>query len=229
MTVGGFSAGQLARMMAVRFIGAILVLGAVFFLPAGTFDYWEAWVYIGLILLPAIFIMGYLIRHDPALIERRTRMKERRARQDLIIKISMVIFLAMILLPGFDRRFGWSDVPAAVVIAADILVALGYFIVFLVYRENTYTSRLVEVEKGQTVISTGPYAVVRHPMYVGALIMFLFTPLALGSVWASIPALFMIPIVIARLLDEEQVLGKGLPGYPEYMQKVRNRLIPGVW
>ena len=229
MTAGGFSAGQLARMIAVRFIGGILVLGAVFFLPAGTFDYWEAWVYMGLILLPAMFIVGYLIRHDPALIERRTRMKEREARQDLIIKISMVFFLAMILLPGLDRRFGWSDVPTAVVIAADLVVALGYFLVFLVYRENTYTSRVVEVEKGQTVISTGPYAIVRHPMYLGAMAMILFTPLALGSYWDILPALFFIPIIVARLLNEEQVLGKGLPGYPEYMQKVRYRIIPGIW
>ena len=229
MTTSPFSKGQLARMIIARFTGAILVLGAVFFLPAGTFDYWEAWVYIAVILVPAVFVVRYLIRHDPALLERRTRMKERQVRQGFIVKLSGVFFLALILLPGFDRRFEWSSVPAAVVIAAEALVLLGYQLVFAVFRENTYTSRLVEVERGQQVISSGPYAVVRHPMYAGALAMFLFTPLALGSYWATIPALAFIPIVVARLLDEEQLLWRDLPGYPEYMQKVKYRLIPGVW
>jgi protein-S-isoprenylcysteine O-methyltransferase Ste14 len=229
MSEGHFSRGDLAKMIVPRLGGAVVVLVAVFFLPAGTFDYWEAWVYIALLMVPAVFLMGYLARNDPALMERRTRMKERELQQRRIISLSFVWFLAMFLLPGFDRRFEWSDVPVWLVIAADLLIALGYLLVALVYRENTYASRVVEVEKGQTVISTGPYAIVRHPMYLGVIGMYFFTPLALGSYWALIPALAIFPILVARIRNEEAVLARDLPGYAEYMQKVRWRLIPGVW
>lgn len=224
-----FTRGELARLIVPRWLGAVVVLAAVFFLPAGTFDYWEAWVYIALLLIPAVFLMGYLARHDPALMQRRTRMKERELQQRRIVALSFVWFLVMFLLPGFDRRFEWSHVPVWLVVAADAVFALGYLLVFLVYRENTYTSRVVEVEQGQTVISTGPYAVVRHPMYLGVIGMYFFTPLALGSYWAMIPALAIFPILVARIRNEEAVLARDLPGYVDYMQKVRWRLIPGVW
>ena len=229
MANGQGPGSRLARMAVLRFFGPILVLGAVFFLPAGTFDYWEAWIYLALILVPAVFIVAYLIRHDPALVERRTRMKEREARQNLIVRVSIVFFIAMFLLPGLDRRFGWSNVPTWLVVAADALVALGYLLVFLVYRENTYASRVVQVEEGQKVITTGPYALVRHPMYLGTAAMFLFTPLALGSYWAFIPAVGIIPILVARIINEEQVLTRQLPGYPDYVKKIHYRMFPGLW
>jgi protein-S-isoprenylcysteine O-methyltransferase Ste14 len=120
-------------------------------------------------------------------------------------------------------------VPTALVIASDLVFVLGYAVVFLVFRENTYTSRVVEVERGQKVISSGPYAIIRHPMYAGATMMYLSSPLALGSYWALIPALFFVPIIVARIRNEEQVLTRDLPGYPAYLQKVKNRLIPGIW
>ena len=224
-----FSTAQLAKMIIIRFVGGFIVLAAMFFLPAGTLDYWEAWVYIAVLFVPIVFVLSYLIRHDPALLERRMRMQEHEAEQKLIVKLSFAWFFVMFLLPGFDRRFEWSNVPVALVIAADVLVVLGYAVVFLVFRENTYTSRVVEVERDQKVISSGPYAIVRHPMYVGVLIMYLLTPLALGSYWGVIPALLMVPMLIARIQNEEQVLGKELPGYLDYVQKVRYRLIPGVW
>ena len=224
-----FSTAQLAKMIIVRFVGGLLVLAAMFFLPAGTLDYWEAWVYIVVLFVPITIVLRYLIRHDPALLERRMRMKEREAEQKLIVKLSFVWFFVMFLLPGFDRRFEWSNVPVALVLAADVLVLLGYFGVFWVFRENTHTSRVVEVEQDQKVISSGPYAIVRHPMYVGVLTMYLLTPLALGSYWGAIPALLMVPMLIARIHNEEKVLGKELPGYLEYTQKVRYRLIPRVW
>jgi protein-S-isoprenylcysteine O-methyltransferase Ste14 len=229
MTENKFSTAQLAKMIIIRFVGGFIVLAAMFFLPAGTLDYWEAWVYIAVLFVPIVFVLSYLIRHDPALLERRMRMQEREAEQKLIVKLSFAWFFVMFLLPGFDRRFEWSNVPVALVIAADVLVVLGYTVVFLVFRENTYTSRVVEVERDQKVISSGPYAIVRHPMYVGVLIMYLLTPLALGSYWGVIPALLMVPMLIARIQNEEQVLGKELPGYLDYVQKVRYRLIPGVW
>jgi protein-S-isoprenylcysteine O-methyltransferase Ste14 len=133
------------------------------------------------------------------------------------------------LLPGFDRRFGWSDVPVALVIAADVLVFAGYALFFLVLRENSYASRVVEVTEGQKVISSGPYALVRHPMYLGAMTMYVFSPLALGSYVALIPAVLIIPILVARIRNEEQVLAQELPGYTEYMQRTRFRVVPGVW
>lgn len=223
------SQGQLQKIVTTRFLGAIVVLAAAFFLPAGTFNYWEAWVYTAVLLVPAIFVLRYLMKHDPALLERRMRMREREAQQKLIVKLSSVFFLLMFLLPGFDRRYEWSRIPTAVVIAADILVFLGYLWVFLVFRENSYASRIVEVDREQKVISSGPYSIVRHPMYLGVIVMYVFTPVALGSYWAILPALLIFVILVARIRNEEAVLTKDLQGYSEYMQKVRYRLLPGVW
>ena len=229
MTENQLSKAQVVKMVVARFSGGFLVLAAVFFLSAGTLNYWEAWIYIVVLLVPVLFVVRYLIRHDPGLLERRMRLKEREARQRLVITLSLVWFLLTFLLPGLDRRFEWSNVPAAVVIAADVVVLLGYAMIFMVFRENSYTSRVVEVAQGQKVISSGPYAIVRHPMYVGVAAMDLFTPLALGSYWALIPALFIVPILVIRIHNEEQVLSNELPGYAGYMQTVRYRLIPGVW
>ena len=156
-------------------------------------------------------------------------MREREAEQKLIIKLSYIPFLLAFLLPGFDKRFGWSNVPVGVVVIGDILVLLGYGIVFLVFRENRYASRIIEVEQGQTVIRSGPYAMVRHPMYLGSLLLYSLSPLALGSYWAMIPAILIIPIIVARIRNEESVLARDLNGYQEYMQKTCYRLIPGIW
>ena len=157
------------------------------------------------------------------------RSKERETEQRLIIGIMTVCFLFTFLLPGFDQRFGWSRVPVLLVIISDAIVLLGYGFVFLVLRENSYASRVIEVEKDQKVISSGPYAIVRHPMYLGVALMFLFTPLALGSYWALFPAVLMIFVLVPRIFNEEKVLERDLDGYREYMQKVGYRLIPGIW
>ena len=156
-------------------------------------------------------------------------MREKETEQKLITKFSYVYFLLAFLLPGFDKRFEWSNVPVAVVIVADILVLLGYGMFFLVLRENRYASRIIEVEQEQKVISSGPYAIVRHPMYLGISLMYILSPLALGSYWAMIPAILIIPVIIARIRNEESVLARDLSGYQEYMQKTRYRLIPGMW
>ena len=223
------SQSELIRMVFVRFLGAILVLSAVFFLPAGTFAYWEAWVYLAILFIPMLFVVIYLLKNDRELLARRMKVREREAEQKLIIKLSYIPFLLAFLLPGFDKRFGWSNVPVGVVVLADILVLLGYGIVFLVFRENRYASRIIEVEQEQTVISSGPYAIVRHPMYLGSLLLYILSPLALGSYWAMIPAILIIPIIVARIRNEESVLVRDLNGYQEYMQKTRYRLIPGIW
>ena len=223
------SQGELIRMVIVRILVAILMLFAIFFLPAGTFAYWEAWVYLAIFFVPMLFFAIYLLKNDPELLARRMRMREKEAEQQLIIKLSYIPFVLAFLLPGFDKRFGWSNVSVGVVVIADILVLLGFGIVFLAFRENRYASRIIEVEQGQTVISSGPYATVRHPMYAGLLPLFTLSPLALGSYWAMIPAILIIPFIVARIRNEESVLARDLNGYQEYMQKTHYRLIPGMW
>jgi len=219
----------LKKAVTSRAVLAFAVMALVFFLPAGTFRYWQAWAYMAILLIPMLFVVAWLSRNDPELLERRMKAKEKERRQRNIQMIGTLFFMAVYLLPGFDRRYGWSSVPVAVVIAADILVLAGYGLVFLVFKENRYASRVVEIEDEQTVITTGPYALVRHPMYVGVLIMYLLTPLALGSYWAVLPALPLILILVARIENEEKVLVEKLAGYREYGQRVRFRLLPGVW
>lgn len=218
-----------AMAIAIRFILVFPVLGLMFFLPAWTLNYWQAWVYIFIVAVPAIFLGIYLYRHDRALLERRMRMKERLRGQKIIVATSGLFFLATFLIPGFDFRFHWSQVPVAVIILADILVLAGYLIVVLAFKANTYASRIIEVEKGQKVITTGPYAIVRHPMYVGVLIFYIFSPLALGSYWAVIPALCIVPFIIARIRGEEKEMLDNLEGYRDYTSRTRYRLLPGVW
>ena len=224
-----YSRKDLNRLVYPKFISALIVLPLIFMLPAGTWHYWEAWVYTFVLLTPMFILMQYLLKNQPALIARRMQFREKENTQKTIIMLAYIPIILAFLLPGFDKRFGWSNVPVWLVILADILMLLGYGITIWVFMENQYASRIVEVEEEQQVISTGPYAIVRHPMYVGALIMYIFSPLALGSYWSMIPALFIIPVLAYRAYDEEKVLIRGLPGYEEYKQKTRYRLIPGIW
>jgi protein-S-isoprenylcysteine O-methyltransferase Ste14 len=217
------------KMVYARLLIVIPVLLTMFFLPAGTFAYWEAWAYLAILFIPMFFVLTYLLKNEPELLERRMRMREKEAKQKLIIKLSFLYFLLAFLLPGFDKRFEWSNVPVVLVIAADILVLLGYGTFFLVLRENRYASRIIEVEQEQKVISSGPYAIVRHPMYLGISIMYIFSPLALGSYWAMIPSLLIIPLLVVRIRNEESVLMRELKGYQEYLQKTKYRLFPGIW
>lgn len=212
-----------------RYALAMLALGLMFFLPAGTLRYWQAWVYLFILFTPMAFVLCYLLRNDPDLLERRLRMQEREATQKRVIEVSLLLFLFAFLLPGFDRRFGWSHVHPAVVIAADIAFLAGYGLFLLVLKENRYAARTIQVEAGQKVIQTGPYAVVRHPMYSATLLMYLSSPLALGSYWAVIPMLAYPVLLAARIRNEERLLLQELEGYREYMAKVRYRLIPKVW
>ncbi len=221
--------GALRRTVLVRFGGGAVVLGAILFLPAGTLRWWEAWLFLATLFIPMAFAAGYLIAHDPALVERRLTLREERSRQKTIVALSGVLWLVAFLVPGFDHRFGWSSVPAWVAVLADGLVLAGYLIFFLTVRENSFAARTIRVEEGQSVISTGPYAVVRHPMYSGIGLMMVFAPLALGSWWSMIPGLAAPAFLVFRILDEEKALAAALPGYTEYTRRVRWRLIPGVW
>jgi protein-S-isoprenylcysteine O-methyltransferase Ste14 len=176
-----------------------------------------------------IFVVFYFLKKDPELLERRMRMKEKEEKQKSIQKFGIIIFFIGFIIPGLDYRYHWSNVPALIVIAANAIVFSGYLLVFFVLRENSYASRIIEVEKGQKAITTGPYAIVRHPMYLGVLLMYLFTPLALGSYWAIIFFLPLVPLIVFRLLNEEEVMLRELPGYEEYCKKTRYHLIPFIW
>lgn len=229
MDAGRENRSALIRTVTTRLTSALVVLSAMFFLPAWTFAYREAWVYLGIILLPMSFVVTWLLKHDPALLARRMNLREQQPEQRLIVKLAVIPFLLAFILPGFDVRLGWSHVPVIVELAADAVVLLSYGFIFLVFRENSYASRVIEVSQGQTVISTGPYSLVRHPMYVGSLVLDVFSPLALGSYWAMLPAVLIVPVFVARIRNEEAVLLKELPGYREYRKKVRYRMFPGIW
>jgi protein-S-isoprenylcysteine O-methyltransferase Ste14 len=213
----------------LRLVIGLLMIGAMLFLPAGTLKYWQAWAWLAAQFIPMGISLVYLLKIDPKLLERRTRTNETRPEQRRIILASIVYFLIIFLLPGFDVRYGWSNVPAWLSLVADVIVLASYILYVLVLRTNTFASRVIEVEQGQQVITSGPYALVRHPMYLAMILMMTATPLALGSYWAMLPSILFILLLAARAKNEEELLQKELKGYNEYMQKTRYRLFPGVW
>lgn len=220
---------SLSKKISIRFTLLLLCIGLLILLPAGTFNYWQVYLYLVVIVIPMTLVLLYFYRNNPKFLERRIRTKEREKQQKIIQLIFSLFFFSGYVISGFDRRFGWSAVPTHTVIVADIFVLLGYSIVFFVFKQNSYASRIVEVEKNQKVISTGLYSYVRHPMYTGIIIMFIPTPIALGSYWGLI-SMATIPVaLILRLLNEEKVLCKELPGYKDYCQKTKYRLIPFLW
>lgn len=212
-----------------KVIPVLLGLGAAIFLPAWTLNYWQGWIYLAVLLLPMAAVFLYMAKTDPELVARRLNMNETNSGQKTIIRLSSPLFLLAYILPGFDVRLGWSKVPAVVSIIAAGMVLVGYYIFFRVIKENRFASRVIEVAQGQKVIDTGPYALVRHPMYTGMLLLYVMTPLALGSYWAMIPAAAIIPLIAARSVKEEELLTKDLPGYEAYLKKVKYRMLPGVW
>jgi protein-S-isoprenylcysteine O-methyltransferase Ste14 len=219
----------LIRKLVVRFTFFFPVMGLLILLPAGTFDYWQFYVYCGLLMVPMLAVLFYFLKNDPKFLERRSKAKEKEKAQALISILSTFIFLAGFIIPGLDKRFAWSDVPLHITIIACVLILLGYLIIFFVFRQNSYASRVIEVDEEQEVISTGLYGIVRHPMYVGVLIMYMPTPVALGSYWGLIP-FALLPLSLAlRILNEEKVLKENLNGYREYCEKTRYRLIPYIW
>ena len=220
---------QLLIKVLIRLVLAIIVLGLIFFIPAGSINFWEAWVYMGILFIPMIFVLIYLLKNDPELLERRMKIKEKEEPQKVFIKLSLLVFFIAFIIPGFDYSFEWSKVLFIVIIIADLFIFIGYLLFFLVLKENTYASRIIEVEKGQKVISTGPYAIIRHPMYIAVLTMYVLSPLALGSYWAVLAVLPLPVLIILRIKSEEKMLIDKLPGYREYTQKVKYRLLPYIW
>ena len=210
----------------------VLVMAAAIFGAAGTLHYWQGWVFLACYFGASIAITLYLARRDPALLARRMRggpWAEKEPTQRAIMSIASAGFIALLVVPGLDHRFGWSHMPAAVAIAGVLLMLLGWLGIFRVFQENSFTSSTIELAADQRVISTGPYAVVRHPMYTAALLMLLGIPISLGSWWGALVVVALVPAMIWRLLNEERFLGRNLPGYVAYQGRVRYRLLPRVW
>jgi protein-S-isoprenylcysteine O-methyltransferase Ste14 len=218
-------------MLRTAIIG-LIVFGALIFVPAGTLAYWRGWAFIAVFAISTNIIGVYLTLNDPVLLERRKKVgpsSETRPVQKIIITLSFAAFIMLLIVSGLDHRFGWSQVPVWVSVLGNALVALGLMIDLRVFRENSYGGSTIEMTKGQTVITSGPYALVRHPMYVGVVIMVLGVPLALGSWWGLVLVLASLVLLVLRILDEERMLRDQLEGYAAYARAVRYRLVPGLW
>ena len=210
----------------------IVVMAAILFVSAGTLDYWQAWAFLALYAATSLVIILYLAQKDPALLDRRMKggpFAEKEPTQKIIMSLTSLGFIGTLAIPALDHRFGWSHMPSAIAIAGDALMLLGWLAIFFVFKENTFTSATIEVAPDQKVITTGPYSIVRHPMYAGGFLMLAAIPIALGSWWGLLVIAAMMPALIWRLRDEERILTRDLPGYAEYQKKVRYRLTPFVW
>ena len=209
-----------------------LVLAALIFVPAGTLHYWQGWAYLVVFVVCSAAYTLYLAKYDPALLKRRTEggiSYEREFTQKVVMVLLYAVSLLLVVLSPLDVRFGWSNLPWYVCALGDGLAVASFYIFYLVSKVNTYAAANIRVEEGQTVIATGMYGLVRHPMYFGALFLFVGTPLALGSWWTLFLLFALVPILVVRILNEEKVLVRDLPGYPDYRAKVRTRLVPFVW
>lgn len=210
----------------------LLVLCLLVFIPAGTLTYWQGWAFIVVFTVSTNIIGVYFALEDPVLLERRIKAgpaAETRPKQKVLISLVYVSMIGLVIVSALDYRFGWSRAPAWISILGNALVALGLMIDFLVLRENSYGASTIQTMQGQKVITTGPYALVRHPMYSGALVLVAGAPLALGSYWGLLFLLLTTPVLILRILDEEEMLESCLEGYVLYKAKVTYRLAPGVW
>jgi len=206
-----------------------IAVSALIFLPAWTLHYWQAWLYLAVFMISISAVFVYLIKNDPELLARRVNNKEETKSQKVIHFFINLAFAVVIVIPSLDHRYGWSAVPWYVVIVGDVFVALGILVIFYVFKENSFTAATIEVAADQKVISSGPYARVRHPMYLGGLIFIVGIPLALGSWWGLLTIVLFAPVMAWRILDEEKFLVKNLPGYAEYEKKVKYRLMPFIW
>lgn len=213
----------------IKFTCGLLMVGLLIFLPAGTFCYTYGWLFVGLLFVPMLLAGLVMFFKTPDFLAKRLDAKEKQGTQKGVVAFSGLMFVAGFVVAGLDFRFGWSNMPVWVVITASVLFLVAYALYAEVMRENAYLSRTVKVEEGQTVVDTGLYGIVRHPMYAVTILLFLMIPLVLGSWYALIAFGFYPAIIMVRLKDEEELLTKELPGYAEYKQKVKYRIIPFVW
>ena len=220
---------ELFRQAIIKFLSGLLLVGLLLFLPAGTWDFWQAWLFLGILFIPMFFAGIFMMKKSPDLLRKRLNVKETEADQKQVILMSGLMFLAAFLVAGFNRRFGWLILPEWVSFAAAAVFLSAYALYAEVLRENAYLSRTVEVQKDQKVINTGLYGIVRHPMYMTTLLLFLSMPLVLGSAISFLILLLYIPIIGKRIRNEEKVLEQGLEGYSAYKEKVRYKVIPFIW
>jgi protein-S-isoprenylcysteine O-methyltransferase Ste14 len=207
-------------------------MATTIFIVAGTLEYWQAWLFLAVFFISAFAMTFYLKKHDPRLLERRSKggpWAEETMTQKIIMSFASAGFVALLIVPALDRRFGWSTTPAFVSLIGDALFVVSYLAIMCVFKENTYAASTIAVEPEQMVISTGPYAHVRHPMYAAGILLLGASPLALGSWWGLIVFVPLMPVLIWRLLDEEAFLRTNLAGYTEYCTRVKFRLVPFVW
>jgi len=216
----------------VRSVLSLVVFMAMLFIPAGTLQFWPGWLYGFIFAASTTAISVYFLKHDPKLVERRMKVgpaAEQRPAQKIIMAITLAGFILLIVLPGLDYRWHWSYMPPWLVLAANVVLVLSFAICFIVLKQNSYAASTIRVEADQPVVSTGLYAIVRHPLYSGALLLMLVTPPALGSYWTLLVVFALIPVLMWRLLDEERFLKQNLPGYADYCRTTRFRLIPLIW
>lgn len=212
-----------------KFFLGLVVVGVLLFLPAGTLDYWQGWLFVGVLFVP-MFVAGVVLMfRKPELLRKRLEAKEEEHEQKWVVALSGVLFIAMFVVAGLNRRYMWWMLPDWAVYAATGLFLVGYLLYAEVLKENVWLSRTIEVQEHQKVVDTGLYGIVRHPMYAATLLLFLSMPLVLGSLWSFAIMLFYIPIISKRIRNEEKVLEEGLEGYREYKQRVRYKVIPFVW
>jgi protein-S-isoprenylcysteine O-methyltransferase Ste14 len=210
----------------------IIVLAVLLFVPAGTLAYWPGWGFIVVFTVMTNIIGLYLAIRDPAALQRRVKFgatRETRPLQRIVIGVVTVALVAVLILSALDWRLGWSNVPVWVIVLGDVLVAGGLYLTLVVLQQNSYAASTIETMEGQRVVSTGLYGIVRHPMYLGALVMCIGMPLALGSYWGLLVIVVVIPVLVLRIGDEEKMLAAELEGYDDYRHKVRSRLIPAIW
>jgi len=229
MTIERDNLKRLILSAVFRLVSGTVIISAMLFGAAGTLHYWEGWLYLGVLLLPTVVFLQFMIRKDPELLERRLRIRERETVQKAVILGSIPLHIALLLIPPLDHRFGWSAVPPWVIFVSAIAILAGYLLYVRVLMVNRFASRTIAIEAGQKLVTTGPYRIVRHPLYLAGVLMFATTPLALGSFWGLITAPGIVVIYVVRILNEETVLIRGLDGYEDYRRLVRWRLVPGVW
>ncbi len=212
-----------------KFLAGLVLVGALLFLPAGSFSYTGGWIFIALLFIPMIFLGAVLLIKAPELLEKRLGAKEKENTQKSVVALSGLLFFVGFIIAGLDYRFDWSHVPAWLVIVSSVILLASYALYAEVMRENAYLSRTIEVQEGQKVVDTGLYGIVRHPMYAVTVWLFLSIPLVLGSFWSLLCFAHYPILIIVRILNEEKVLTEGLDGYADYKKKVKYRLIPFVW
>lgn len=213
----------------IKFICGVTLVGLLLFLPAGTFNFLNAWIFIGVLFIPMFFVMIYLAIKKPGLLEKRIKAKEKENVQKTVVGLTALIFIAVLIIAGFDFKYNWSKLPNIVTYISTGVLLISYALYVEVLRENEYLSRNVEVQENQKVVDTGLYGIVRHPMYLATIFLYLSIPLILGSIYSFIIFLPFVLLIIKRIKNEEKVLEEGLEGYSEYKKKVKYRLIPFVW